>query len=274
MKNVIKLCLIVFTFTIFSCEEVVDIDLETGEPKLIVDANINWLKGTNGTDQQIKLSLTSSYYSNTNPPASGAIVTIKNSSNVTFNFIEDAQSGIYKCTNFVPVVNENYTLNINYKGENFAATEKLFTTPDILTVTQETKQGFDGKNEFEIKFLYQDNIAETNYYLNDEKLDFKLLPDLFASRDEFFNGNVMFGLVRNSEVKIGTKIDFTLNSISLQYYTYMRSLISQSGSGGGNPFAAPPATLKGNVTNISKESNFPLGYFRLSETAKRSYIVQ
>ena len=84
----------------------------------------------------------------------------------------------------------------------------------------------------------------------------------------------MFGLVRNSDMKVGTKIDFTLNSISLQYYTYMRTLIGQSGVGGGNPFAAPPATLKGNVKNNSNEVNFPLGYFRLSETTKRSYTIQ
>lgn len=274
MKNCIKFLVVIFSITIFSCEEVVDIDLETGPPKLVVDANINWIKGTDGANQQIKLSLTSSFYNNTVPPANGATVTIKNSNNVTYNFVEDAQTGIYKCTNFVPVINEIYTLTINYKGETFTAIEKLFATPDIITVTQETVTGFDGKEEFEIKFLYQDNIAETNYYLNEEKLDFRLLPDLFASRDEFFNGNVMFGLVRNPDMKVGTKIDFTLNSISIQYYTYMRTLISQSGVGGGNPFAAPPATLKGNVKNITNETNFPLGYFRLSETAKRSYTVQ
>ncbi len=273
MKNIYKFYLVLFSITIFSCEDVVDIPLETGVPKLVIDANINWLKGTNGANQQIKLSQTTGFYENTQPPATGATVIVKNSSNVNFIFTEDAQSGVYKCTNFTPLIDENYTLTITYKGEIYTATDKLYATPEIIGTTQETVTGFGGESEFEVKFLFQDNANETNYYLNEEKIDFKLLTDFFASRDEFFNGNIMFGLVRNSDMKVGSKIDFTLHGISLEYYTYMRALINQSGVGGGNPFAPPPATLRGNIVNATKQSNFPLGYFKLSETAKKSYTI-
>lgn len=260
--------------TIISCEDVVEIDLETSPPKLVVDANINWEKTTTGANQEIKLSLTSGFYENTQPPANGALVTITNTSNVNFIFTEVAQTGIYKCTNFQPIINEVYTLKINYKGENYTATEKLFATPEVVNTVQEVVTGVPN-DIYRVTFYYPDNGAETNFYLNQTKADIDLLSRYFASKDEFLNGNLMFGIYGgNEDAKVGTKIDFTLYGISQQYYNYMRLLISQSGVGGGNPFAAPPATVRGNVVNTTNQANFPLGYFRLSEISKKSYTIQ
>jgi Domain of unknown function (DUF4249) len=274
MKNIIKFLVFIVTISFVSCEDVVEIDLETSAPKLVIDANINWEKTTTGVTQEIKLSLTSGFYENTQPPASGATVTITNSSNVNFIFTEVAQSGIYKCTNFQPVINEIYTLNINYKGENYTATDKLYATPEVVNVAQEVVTGVPN-DIYRVTFFYLDNVSEVNYYLNQSKADIDLLPRYFASRDEFLNGNLMFGIYGgNEDVKVGTKIDFTLYGISQPYYNYMRLLISQSGVGGGNPFAAPPATVRGNIVNTTNPSNFPLGYFRLSEISKKSYTIQ
>ncbi len=261
------------TISILSCEDVVDIPLDTATPKLVIDANINWEKATTGVTQEIKLSLTSGFYENSQPVASGAIVSITNSSNVNFIFTEVAQTGIYKCTNFSPVINEVYTLKINYKGENYTSTDKLYATPVIINTVQELVTGVS-EDQYRVTFFYQDNGSETNYYLNQFKTNVDLLPRYFASRDEFLNGNKMFGIYGgNPDIKIGSKIDFTLYGISQPYYNYMRLLISQSGVGGGNPFAAPPATVRGNIVNTTNQNNFPLGYFRLSEVSKTTYTI-
>lgn len=274
MKNIYKILALLVTITFVSCEDVVDIPLETSAPKLVVDANINWEKTTTGAIQQIKLTLTSGFYENTQPPANGATVTITNSNNVNFIFTEVAQTGIYRCTNFQPVINQVYTLNINYKGENYTGSEKLFATPVIVNTVQEVVTGVPN-NVYRVTFFYPDNVNETNYYLNQTKADIDLLSRYFAGRDEFLNGNLMFGIYGgNDDVKVGTKIDFTLYGISQTYYNYMRLLIPQSGVGGGNPFAAPPATVRGNVRNTTNQANFPLGYFRLSEVSKKSYTIQ
>lgn len=274
MKNIIKLFVIILSISIFSCEEVVDIPLDTVAPKLVIDANINWDKNTTGNNQQIKLTLTSGFYENTQPPANGAIVTITNSNNTVFSFTEDAQTGIYKCTNFVPVINQLYTLKISYKGENYTASDKLYATPIIVNTIQELVPGVS-EDTFRVTFYYQDNAAETNFYLNQFNTNIDLLPRYFASKDEFLNGNLMFGIYGgNADLKVGSKIDFSVYGISPTYYAYMRLLISQSGVGGGNPFAAPPATLRGNIINTTNQTNFPLGYFRLSEVSRKSYTVQ
>ncbi len=87
MKNsylIIVLFLLSFTFN--SCEEVVDINLKTAAPKLVIDATINWKKGTLGNEQKIKLTTTTDFYSTEVPVVSDAIILIKNSTNTIFDF--------------------------------------------------------------------------------------------------------------------------------------------------------------------------------------------
>ena len=87
MKNIIHyLALILITISFSSCEDVVDVDLNTAKPRLVIDASIKWQKGTSGNEQKIKLSTTTDYFSNVIPVVSGATVFITNSSNAVFDF--------------------------------------------------------------------------------------------------------------------------------------------------------------------------------------------
>ena len=67
-----------------SCEDVIELNLNTAEPKLVIEASINWLKGTSGNEQIIKLSLTAPYFNDTVPPANGATVLITDQNNRTY----------------------------------------------------------------------------------------------------------------------------------------------------------------------------------------------
>jgi hypothetical protein len=100
------------------------------------------------------------------------------------------------------------------------------------------------------------------------------LPRLFANRDEFFNGNMMFGIYRDPDLEIGQAVKFSLISITAKDYAFMRQFISLSATAGGNPFNPPAGILKGNVKNTTVEANFPLGYFRLSEWDEKVHVVQ
>ncbi|MFY7758329.1 MAG: DUF4249 domain-containing protein, partial [Flavobacterium stagni] len=79
MKKYISLFVLALMF--ISCEDVVNVDLETAAPKLVIDANILWNKGTVGNEQTIKLSTTTGYYNTETPKVSGATVYITNSTN-------------------------------------------------------------------------------------------------------------------------------------------------------------------------------------------------
>ena len=117
MHNKLKYLIVSCCFFLLSCTKVVKVDLETAEPKLVIDASIDWVKGTTGNEQKIKLSTTTGYYSTTFPTVSGADIVITNSADTVFRFIENAGTGEYICSNFHPVIGETYTLKVVLKGE-------------------------------------------------------------------------------------------------------------------------------------------------------------
>lgn len=273
MKKIQRyLSLIVITFLFASCEDKVDINLNTAAPKLVIDAALKWQKGTTGSQQSIKLTTTTDYYSASIPAATGAIVLVTNSVNTVFTFTETPNTGEYICSNFVPVINENYTLSVTYNGQNYTATEKLLATPTIQNVDQRTVSGF-GSDQIQIKFFYQDNGLETNFYLIGFKNSTKALPEFGVVRDRFFQGNQMFGFYTDDKLKAGDNLLMGLQGISERYFNYLEKMISITGSN-GSPFSTPPATLRGNVINQTNNDNFPLGYFSLGETDSLNYVVQ
>jgi len=269
MKKILALlALILFA----SCEEVVDIDLDTAAPKLVIDANILWKKGTTGNEQRIKLSTTTGFYSTEIPTVSNATVILTNSAATVFNFIEIPNTGEYICTTFVPVVNETYTLTVIVNGLTYSATEKLLATPDIDSVEQTIVQGIGG-DLIQVKFFFQDNGLEDNNYLIIVKKSDEVIPELGAISDEFFQGNQMFGFYTDDELEAGNQLSFGLQGMSLRYFNYMNKLINVVGSS-GNPFATPPATLRGNIVNQTDSNNYPLGYFHMSEVDTEEYTIQ
>ena len=266
--NIIVL-LLLFT----SCEKVIDVDLATGEPRLVVQASINWYAETNGNEQQIKLSTTMSYFSNEIPPVVAATVFITNSANQVFTFLEDETAGTYLCNDFIPIVGENYTLTIVYEGQTYTSTEKLLNTPTVSRVEQKNDGGFLGE-DIEVKFFFDDLQNETNQYLLKIDDSYKVIPEYGVLEDRFFQNNEMFGLYISEDLKATDTLKFTLNGVSLNYFNYMNILLTQTGTTSAGPFSTPTSTVRGNIINQTNFNNFALGYFRLSKTEVKEYIIQ
>jgi hypothetical protein len=271
-KNIFLIISIVSFLSLTSCEEVVKVDLDTAPAKLVIDASINWEKGTIGNQQTIKLTTTTGYYSNVIPTVSGAIVFITNSSNTVFNFIEEVpNTGLYICNNFNPVIGETYVLTVNYASQTYIATEKMIPVPEIASISQRDDAGFSGE-DIEVKFFFPDNGAENNSYVTRYITPVNAFPEFEAFDDRFEQGNQMFGLYSHEDLKSGDIIDFTLYGASTQYFNYMDLLIGITSNGG--PFQSPPATLRGNIVNQTNQDNYCLGYFRLCEIVKTQYTVE
>ena len=256
-----------------ACEDVIAVDLNTAAPKLVITAAINWKKGTSGNQQKITLTTTTDFYNKETPKVSQATVYIKNSSNTIFNFVETAVKGEYACSNFVPVLNENYTLTVMSKGATYTAVEKLKAVAPITEVIQNNEGGFTG-DKIEIKTFYNDPVNEENFYLYKYTYSNQVKANFYADEDKFFNGNKFFSISQNDDLKKGEKIEITHYGISKSYYNYMNILVSISSNSGGGPFQSPPATVRGNIINNTNILDYPLGYFSLSEVDTKSYIIQ
>lgn len=256
-----------------SCEDVVTVDLKNAAPKLVIEASINWQKGTLGSEQKIKLTTTTDYYSNTIPKVSGATVFVKNSSNVIFNFIEKPNTGEYICTNFIPIINETYTLTVISTGQTYTATETLKPVAPITKIVQNNEGGFDGKT-IEIKAYFNDPAIEENYYMYGYGYQNPLLDNYYIGEDTYFQGNEFFSLSQNNDLKIGDAIKITHFGISKTYSNYMKVLISIAGNSSGAPFQSPSGTVRGNIINKTNFDNYALGYFSVSETDIQNYVIQ
>jgi len=271
MKKFVSILFILLNFT--SCEDVIDLNLNTSEPRLVIDASINWLKGTSGNEQKIKLTLTAPYFDTTVPPANGAQIAVIDSNNNIFNFIEDSNTGIYVNNNFIPEINKTYTLQVIYDGEIYTATETLKSVAQIDYVEQKNDAGFSGK-ETEFKAYYTDPEDEENYYFFEFKSDLAEIPSLEVYKDEFTNGNQIFGFHSEEDLKPGNQILIRNYGISKKFYEFMFLLLQQNSTDNGGPFETQPATIRGNIVNQSNSDNFPLGYFRLSELDELVYTVE
>lgn len=271
MKKI--LAIIITALMLTSCEDVVDVDLSTAAPKLVIDASIDWAKGSDGNYQIIKLTTTSSYYSGSVPPALGATVTITDGNGNAFSFIDSTETGQYVCSNFAPVIGETYTLTIAYEGEVYSGSETLLQTPDIVNVEQTNDGGFTG-DETEVRFYFQDNVNNQNFYM--VRFDAPVLPypDYDTTDDEFTNGNLMFGIFADEDLETGQVVDIKLHSISKRYKNYMDKLLEVSGGSGQGPFSTPPATVRGNMVNQTHDANYPLGYFRVTQVDRYQYTIQ
>ena len=271
MKNLKYILFAFITIAFSSCEDVVDIDLNTAPPRLVIDASIVWQKGTVGNYQRIKLSTTTGYYETTAPPVSGATVFITDSNNTVFNFIENMGTGEYTCDNFLPVLNSDYVLTVVHDGQTYTATETLKPVPAIDYIEQNDEGGFIG-DAIEIKTFITDNASTTDFYLWKYNPSYAVIPSFDAGNDDFINGNQFFDLFISEDLESGQTLGISVYGISQTYYNYMNILLSISG--GGGPFSTPTATLRGNIVNQTNFDNYALGYFNVSEMDYQVYQVQ
>ena len=281
MQTFYKSILILVLITMYSCEEVIDVTVPEEASRLVVEASLDWQKGTAGNNQTIKLSQSIPYFENQEDnEVTGALVTvINNSSNIEYIFT-DQENGTYTVSNFEPVINDTYTLEVVYNNETYIATEILTSVPSIKRIEQSLEGGFD-EDVLDVSVIFDDPVNEENFYFFKFKEDVDLLPEIEYASDEFVNGNEIdwfFEKERDDEddqveFNSGDTVEMWFYGISEQYYNYIALLTEQYYSG-GDPFSAIPTKLKGNCINIDNPDNYAYGYFRLTEFEKRTYIFE
>jgi len=268
-----KYTVIVMGLFLIACEKVIDVNLDTSEPRLVIDASIDWIKNTSGNRQKIILSTTTGYYNSDFPSVSGASIVITNSANTAFNFVENPGTGEYICNNFLPVIGESYTLAISLNGEIYKSTETLIGAPEIEgNIVQNNNGGISG-DEIEITYYYQDNITEKNYYIFSNKNPHIAFPQYKVKDDENNNGGLNPVYYSDKDLAAGDVVNIKLIAVSKRYYDYFRKILNASGSD-SSPFSTTPTSVNGNISNSTNSANAPLGYFRLSEVDTKDYTIQ
>ena len=277
MKTHINKLIIVCLLIVTSCEDVVQVDLTTSKERLVIEALINWKNGTAGNEQVIKLSKTSPFYNNQVVPATGASIFVKNTNTLqVFNFSE-VSNGMYKTTNFVPIINATYELQVEFNNEVYKATSTLLKAPIITEVNQSIEGGFNADDP-EINVSFQDILNQTDFY----RIVYKQFRpstnenventyNLFD--DQFEENNVLSDFFESDSIKVGDEFDIAVYSIPKRFSNFLEVLAEQSETSFG-PFSFPPVNVKGNCVNTTNKENYPYGYFSLYETNNAFYTFQ
>lgn len=279
-KQLKNLLLIALSIALFSCEDVVDIDVTTEEPRLVIEASLDWEKGTIGNNQTIILSMSTPYYDTTPNPVSGALVKVTNETNGSIYIFNDQEDGRYTISNFEPIINDTYSLEVSYDNEIYNATETLFSVPDFNRIEQSFDGGFNDE-ALEVTYYFNDPPNIENFYLSSFQEVGTLFQDLEDMSDEFTDGNEMFNFFEkdddngdeNDNFKPGDVVDISLYGISKPYYNFMRILIEQYDAGGG-PFSSIAAEIRGNCINLTNPDNYSYGYFRVTEVVRATYTFE
>lgn len=269
-SSIIALFSGLFVLFFSSCEDTVKLDLNEGTPKIVIDAELIWKKGTTGSEQTIRISKTTSYYNADTPKVSGAQVRVENSNGTSFIFNESAP-GVYVCTNFVPVVGMDYVLHVQAEGQSFTAVEKLTSVTPINKVEQKYVPDISGPDVLVVQIYFNDPADKSNYYLTDFKSDFLKFPLYVNSDDELLNGNEISIQFGDTDLKPGKTIAIVNRGISKNFFNYMKLILEASQ---GNPFSVPPGNIRGNIVNTKNADSYAMGYFRLCEADAVSYLVK
>lgn len=281
-----------------ACEEVVDVELPTEEPRLIVDALIRVDIDEPYIPVEVKLSLSSDFFSN-NTPASAESVAIlyeeyDGDKVIETNVSNLAElvpgSGIYfPDPNFdsdqrIPtsILDRNFvfSLLIRRQGRLYLATTKYVPAVPIDSLVQGDGSLFNDE-ETEVIVTFTDEPDREDFYL----LDFNF-AEFLVTRDEFYQGQEFsFSYFYDEIFEPGTEIEISLMGVDRTFFNYMDLLLEQSDSG-FNLFSTPVATVRGNVADITDIDNidvsdnvdqpdvFPLGYFAIVEEYKSTILIE
>jgi len=261
------------------CEDVVEVEVNNISPRLVVEADIEWEKGEDASNQSITLSTSTDFFDGSFLPVNNADVSITKLDTDEVIPFTLAGNGVYATTNFIAELGSPYQLTINYDGEDFVGYETFVLVPEVNRVVQDVALGFEGEDVVSIDFFADDVANMDNFFLLTHAVNGDPTPFLSVWDDNFQNGNELRFFYRDyfdddQEVVVaGDEIAIEFMGISESYYDFMFLLTEQAYSG-GDPFDTTPVQLKGNVTNMSNPDQDAFGFFRLSEKVSFTVVVQ
>ncbi len=293
MRYISLLILILFTC---SCEDIIDVDLDNDEPRLIVDALVRIDTSQEFTEANIRVSLSSSFFGEIEPaliesmemqnPISG--------SSVPYEPIPE-EPGLYRPfaifgspvannmiqTSWLTNPEEPITLFVRYDDQLYIARTSFVPSVPIDNLEQGDGELFSDDTT-EVEITYTDVEDRDDFYVID--FDFN---EFIASEDRFYAGQQFsFSYFYDEQLQSGQEVNISILGADQSFFDYINGLLEQSQQGQNGPFQTPTATVRGNFLNATGIDNidifnntarpdaFILGYFSLSQEHTSSIVIE
>ena len=253
------LILTVLILLLSSCQKVIQLDLSSSSPQIVIEGVIYDQPGP----YKVKISKSISLEDGTNvyPAITGALVIIHDNFGNT-DTLKESSSGTYVTSTLQGVPGCTYFLKVIAEEQTFTASSTMFPVVKIDSIY--FKKGSFGNDE-QVTIDFMDPADTTNYYRLVEFVNGKQQESFNVTSDRLNEGEkISYSLMsQGSDNKLETDDNVTLwlESIDEGVYEYFR----EAGREGGQ--SASPANPTSNINNGA------LGYFNACSVSKKSVIV-
>ncbi|WP_190809035.1 DUF4249 family protein [Flagellimonas sp. S3867] len=283
------------------CEDVIDVEVPTTTPRLIVNGLLRVDESQEFIPVEIKVTETTNFfeenpvtqlesaiiiYGQPNPDAPELLDNLATSSLAE----STPGSGIYipdptfdvdqRIRTSALLPNTVFILIVDHKGRRYASRTPYSKTVPMDNLVQGDETLFD-EDDTEIKITISDVQDEDNFYV----FDFGF-GEYLALDDQFIDGQQFeFSYFYQKDLEPGQQVEISIMGADLQFFNYMDLLVEQTQNDGG-VFETPTATVRGNVfditgldntlifDNVNRPEDFPLGYFAVVEEFKQNLTIE
>ncbi|PCJ96929.1 MAG: hypothetical protein COA50_06455 [Flavobacteriaceae bacterium] len=296
-KYILPICL--FLFVSIGCEDVIEVDVPTEDPRLLVEALLRVDINEPIVPVRIKVSLTNNFFEKIPVTQLENIViliyTLDDDDEVANVFVshlteETPASGIYypdpsfsndqRIHTSILDNNIDFYLQLTHEGKIYIAKTRYVPVVPIENLEQGEATLFD-KDDTEVIVTYTDAPDREDFYLFDFGFNnFEVTEDTFYQGQEF-----QFSYFYDEDLEPGREIEISILGADRTFYNYMSQLIEVS-RGDFNVFSTPVATIRGNIfdvtgldnidlfDNVEQPNVFPLGYFAIVQEQKQSLVIE
>lgn len=281
------LCITIIGFT--SCEDVVQVDLDQGDPIITIDAFVNDMR----SQQKVRLTYTDGYFSQkANDPIKGASVVIRDMTSGTNYVFTDNNDGNYIYDIFpadtLGRVGHNYELTVTHQGNVYKSSSRMNRTSQVDSLLVEFKEvgAFGGEEGYDFAFLGFDAPGDTvDYYwiksyrngvFFNRGGDINICADAAYGQgaDGFpFITPIAQGITpRGERFKKNDICRVEILSINLETFNFLTQVQTQTTNTG--LFATSPENVKCNITNTTSSSTKVVGWFCMSAIGWKEGVAQ
>lgn len=267
-------------FSLFGCEDVVEVDLPNEEPRLIVNALIRVNPDSDLVNLRVKVSQTNSFFDEI-PVTNLEQITLAGAILVDTN---NPGSGIYegvRSRDYIESLEgEEILLQITWEDKRYYASTTYIPTVPIDNIKVGNNTLFN-EDETEIIITFTDNPDRTNFYVFDMGFgNFTTTDDQFIQGQQF-----QFSYFYDQKFQPGQELVISILGADQSFYNYMNLLIEQTEDNFG-VFETPAATVRGNIFDVTELDNidffdnvnipneFALGYFAVAQEYSQSITIE
>ncbi len=284
MKKIVFI--VIVALSLVNCEDVINIDIPSEEPRLIIDAIIKVDTSLTFQIIRVKVGLTDAFFGEVAVTDLKQITITNLGINPTFanpGFVAllEVEPGVYqKEVSNSFLTKGELIFQVDHEDQLYLARTYYVPSVPIDTLIQGVGTTLNG-GQTEIVTTYTDKAGRNDFYLFD--FDFN---EFFLSKDDFYQGEqFQFSYLYDRILEPGQKIDISILGIDRAFFNYMNLIIEQSKSD-LDIFATPVATVRGNIINVTdidniehfdnvdQTNNFVLGYFSVVQSFTKTIIIE